>query len=246
MHIILTGATGTVGMAVLHHCLASPRVTKLSILSRRPFTLPVGDNLDCNKANIIIHEDYSTYPDELSKKLKGADGCIWAQGISQTQVKEDEYIRITHDYPLAAAKSFSSLSYTGKFNFVYVSGEGADTTEKTFLLFGRIKGRTESELLSLPSTATWKALRVFNVRPAYVDPPKHHRPRPLALRLLMDYAAAPVLRQFMPGQVTPTSVLSKVLVDLATGDGNALQAGRGIEAGGRTLRNLAIRRLGQL
>lgn len=35
-----------------------------------------------------------------------------------------EYIRITHDYPIAAAKAFSSLSNTGKFNFVYVSGEG--------------------------------------------------------------------------------------------------------------------------
>jgi hypothetical protein len=35
-----------------------------------------------------------------------------------------EYIRITYDYPLAAAKSFSLLSNTGKFNYVYVSGEG--------------------------------------------------------------------------------------------------------------------------
>jgi hypothetical protein len=50
---------------------------------------------------------------------------------------------------------------------------------------------------------------------------------------------------FMPSMVSPTGALSKVLVGLATGNGNALQ-GSGIEAGGRTLRNVAIRRLAGL
>jgi len=125
MHVIITGATGTVGVAVLRHCLASPNITQLSILSRRQFTLPTGDDLDVKKASVIVHQDYSTYPDELlSTVLRGAGGCIWAQGVSQSEVSKDEYIRITHDYPIAAAKAFSSLSNTRKFNFVYVSGEG--------------------------------------------------------------------------------------------------------------------------
>jgi uncharacterized protein YbjT (DUF2867 family) len=89
MHIILTGATGTVGAAVLKHCLASPNVTQLSILSRRQFALPTGDGLDIDKAHVIVHEDYSTYPDTLSTMLKGAEGCVWAQGISQTQVSKE-------------------------------------------------------------------------------------------------------------------------------------------------------------
>lgn len=89
MHIILTGATGTVGAAVLRHCLASPNITRLSILSRQEFPLPVDDNLDVQKAQTIIHTDYSTYPDELLTKLKGADGCVWAQGISQTEVPKE-------------------------------------------------------------------------------------------------------------------------------------------------------------
>jgi len=248
MHIILTGATGTVGAAVLRHCLASSNVTKLSILSRRQFALPVSEDLDVQKAHVIVHEDYSTYPDELSTKLKGAEGCVWAQGISQSEVTKDEYIRITHDYPLAAAKSFSTLSNSGKFNFVYVSGEGADPTEKTFTFFGKIKGRAEAALLALPSTPAYAALRVYNVRPGYVDPHEHHRPRTAIKKLLVDQALAPVLRQLMPSQVSPTGTLSRVLVDLATGDGNALQAekGSGIEDGGRTVRSLGIRRLGEL
>lgn len=89
MHIILTGATGTVGAAVLEHCLTSPAITRLSILSRRQFALPTAKNIDPIKAEIILHEDYSSYPDELSAKLKGAEGCIWAQGISQSEVSKE-------------------------------------------------------------------------------------------------------------------------------------------------------------
>jgi malate/lactate dehydrogenase len=88
MHIILTGASGTVGYPILQRCLASPKVTRLSILSRRPFDLPSGDNIDTKKAQIIVHEDYINYPKELSDQLKGAEACIWAQGVSQRDVPE--------------------------------------------------------------------------------------------------------------------------------------------------------------
>ncbi|KDQ16654.1 hypothetical protein BOTBODRAFT_106708 [Botryobasidium botryosum FD-172 SS1] len=245
MHLILTGATGTVGGPVLQRCLASPNVTKLSILSRRQFALPVGDNLDVAKAQIYVHEDYSTYPDELARKLQGADGCIWAQGVSQTEVSKEDYIRITYDYPLAAAKSFASLQpNNGKFNFVYVSGEGADPTEKTWTLFGRIKGRAEKALLELPSTPPYGVLRVYNVRPGFVYDPAPQRSRTLMKKIFVDCAIGPALRAFMPSQVSPTAQLSKVLVDLATGDGSPLPAGVGVEDGGRTLRCVGIRRLG--
>ena len=73
MHIILTGATGTVGGSALRQCLASPSVTQLSILSRRPFTLPVSEDLNVNKAEIIIHTDYYSYSSELLDKLRGAE-----------------------------------------------------------------------------------------------------------------------------------------------------------------------------
>jgi len=245
MHLILTGATGTVGHATLRHILSSPKVTQVSILSRRQFVLPVGDGLDVQKAHIIVHDNYVTYPEELLNKMKGAEGCIWAQGISQTEVSKDEYIRITHDYPLAAAKAFSSLSNTGKFNFVYVSGEGADPTEKSITLFGKIKGRTETALLALPSDPAHSTLRIYNVRPGLVDPPVHHRPRSTSKKIVQSFVGVP-LKLFVPNQVSPTGILSKVLVDLATGDGNELpvKQGNGIEAGGRTVRSLGIRRLG--
>ncbi|KAJ7364731.1 hypothetical protein DFH08DRAFT_839846 [Mycena albidolilacea] len=244
MHIILTGATGTVGASVLRYCLASPTITRISILSRRQFVLPSGDGLDRTKAQIIVHDDFTTYPASLTDVLQGADGCVWAQGISQTQVSKDEYIRITYDYPLAAAKAFSTLN--NKFNFVYVSGEGADPTEKTFTLFGKIKGRAELALRALPSAPSHSALRVFNVRPGFVDPSPYDEREHSALRRFALAVAVPLFRNLAPARVSPADVLAKVMVDLATGDGEPVAPGVGIEDEGRTVRCIGVRKMGGL
>jgi uncharacterized protein YabN with tetrapyrrole methylase and pyrophosphatase domain len=40
---------------------------------------------------VIIQKDFSKFDSELLAKLKGADGCVWAQGISVTAV-DKEYV----------------------------------------------------------------------------------------------------------------------------------------------------------
>jgi uncharacterized protein YbjT (DUF2867 family) len=134
-HIILTGATGTSGSAVLLHALASPAVQHITILSRRPVALVDSQP----KTKVIIHEDYEQYPPELLSQLSGATACIWAQGISSRGMQEKDYSKITIDYPLAAAKAFSGLGE--KMNFIHVSGEGADMSGKGMFMYGRVKGK---------------------------------------------------------------------------------------------------------
>lgn len=86
-HLILTGATGLVGSAVLVNLLARPasEVSKVTILSRR--SVPIAEGKP--RFETIIQKDFGTYDDALLAKLKGADGVIWAQGISQTQVSKE-------------------------------------------------------------------------------------------------------------------------------------------------------------
>ena len=91
------------------------------------------------KAKVIIHQDFTNYPSELLNELKGATGCIWAQGISSQGMSEDEYTKITIDYPMAAAKALSTLGE--EMNFVYMSGEGASSEEKSSMMFCLVKGR---------------------------------------------------------------------------------------------------------
>ncbi|KAK4997997.1 hypothetical protein LTR66_002693 [Elasticomyces elasticus] len=230
-HIILTGATGTAGSAVLAHALASPSVSRISILSRRPVKLAENEP----KATVLIHKDYTSYPPELLRQLDGATACIWAQGISSIGMREDEYTEITVAYPLAAVKAFAALADAkaekeegpAKMNFVYVSGEGADQA-RARQMFGRVKGRAERELQELMGTCP--ALRVYSARPAYIDPER-------------EWLAEKEPTTLMPSAVIPTHKLAEVLVRLAVDDGQPVEAGVGVEHDGRVLRNTALRRM---
>ncbi|KAH8818560.1 hypothetical protein DL96DRAFT_1503731 [Flagelloscypha sp. PMI_526] len=253
MHIILTGATGTIGAPVLVHCISSPLVTKLSVLTRRPFPLPpkpspplqtLGEHWDPNKVHLITHQDYMSYPEDVLDKLRGAEACIWAQGVGQFAVPKETYIQITHDYPLTAARIFPSLlppNSQNPFAFIHVSGASASSDPsvrtKSMNLYAKTKSQAEHSLLQLTLPAPNPQLKVINVRPAYVDALS---PSPTLTKSFVHKVVAPVLRTVSKDIVTPAGLLAGVLVDFAVGLGEGIK-GEGIEDGGVTITNKAIR-----
>ncbi|TQV94146.1 nucleoside-diphosphate-sugar epimerase [Cordyceps javanica] len=225
MHLILTGATGLVGSSVLEAMIKAKDVTKISVLSRRP--IPLADDARSPKVHVIIHRDFAAYDADVLGQLRGAQGCVWALGISQTKVGRDEYVAITKDYALAAAASFASLGGDdggdgGPFRFVYVSGEGATQTPGRFsALFARVKGETEQGLADL-AAASRGALRVDSVRPGFVDASQHDAIRPYIPDPGLLYRAGiavlgPVMRAAMPGTHSPTPLLGRFLTEMAMG-----------------------------
>lgn len=259
MHLILTGATGIVGSSVLAHILSLPpstSISRLSILSRSPVPLATSPNRrnTTTQIEVINHTDYNSYPSELLEKLKGAHGVVWAQGISQNEVDKNTYVKITKEYPLAAAKSFSNLNAgSGKpFNFVYVSGEGATLSPGMFTpIFGRVKGETEKALLEMSKSDEYKLLRPYSARPGAVDgssQPEIWEPMKQRRSMwwnLMMYVLMPPIRMLYKDGHAPTPELGKALTELAMGDGKPLD-GVGIEGEGRTIRNVGLRRLAGL
>ena len=87
MHLILTGATGLVGSAVLDAMIKMQNVTEISILSRRPVLM--AEEAKDSRIRVIIHKDFEKYDAELLSKIRGATGCVWALGISQSQVGKE-------------------------------------------------------------------------------------------------------------------------------------------------------------
>jgi uncharacterized protein YbjT (DUF2867 family) len=85
MHLILTGATGLVGAAVLDNMLAQESISRISILSRRPVAMAEGHS----KAHVILHHDFATYEPALLAELNDAQGCVWALGVSQNDVNKE-------------------------------------------------------------------------------------------------------------------------------------------------------------
>lgn len=140
MKVILTGTTGMIGEGVLLECLNNPEITEVLSVSRKPAG--------------ITHPGLKEYivPDFLSlkvtdEKLKGYDACFFCAGVSSVGMKEEEYRRITYDTTMNFAKA---LNPNPEMSFVYVSGGGTDSTEKGRMMWARVKGKTENDLMKLP------------------------------------------------------------------------------------------------
>lgn len=41
------------------------------------------------RINVILHQDFEKFDASLLSQLQGATGCVWALGISQTQVNAE-------------------------------------------------------------------------------------------------------------------------------------------------------------
>lgn len=124
-------------------------------------------------------------------------------------------------------------------------------------LFARAKGAAESSLLSL--IPTHPSLRVYNVRPAFVDDTQDAKLREgkkSSMYALMD-KMAPVLRAAWPSGVSPTEKLAEVLVRCVEEKGTQEEVerayqGKGVsfdgegEGVGVLIANVGLRRLAGL
>jgi nucleoside-diphosphate-sugar epimerase len=101
MRVIVTGATGMAGAEVVRQCLVDPDIHGVTALVRRPLEAAHP------KLAVVVHEDFLRY-DAVLQRLTGHDACLWCLGVSQRDVPEPEYVRITRDYTLAGAAAMRS------------------------------------------------------------------------------------------------------------------------------------------
>ncbi len=154
---IITGATGMVGEGVLHECLQHPAVESVLVINRKPcgVTHP--------KLTEIIHPDFFDLS-AIESQLSGYKACFFCLGVSSIGMKEPEYTKITYDLTMNFARTLSKLN--SDMTFCYVSGAGTDSTEKGKMMWARVKGKTENDLMKLPFKT------VFAFRPSFMLPTK--------------------------------------------------------------------------
>lgn len=153
MKIILTGATGMVGEGVLLECLAHPRVEAVLSVSRKPT-----DRSHPKLKEHIVADFLALKADD--ENLKGYDACFFCAGVSSVGMKEAEYTRITYDTTLHFARVV--LQQNPLSTFIYVSGAGTDSSEKGRLMWARVKGKTENDLVKMPFK------KAYSFRPAFM------------------------------------------------------------------------------
>ncbi len=154
---IITGVTGMVGEGVLHVCLENPNVESVLVINRKPC------GVKHEKLKEIIHKDFLDLSG-VEDQLTGYNACYFCAGVSSVGKKEDEYKRITYDLTMNFAKTLLKLNK--EMIFCYVSGTGTDSSEKGKIMWARVKGKTENDLMKLG----FKDAYMF--RPGYIQPIK--------------------------------------------------------------------------
>jgi uncharacterized protein YbjT (DUF2867 family) len=155
LNVIITGATGMIGEGVLHVCLNHKDVENILVISRKPtgYSHP--------KLKEIIHSNFLDIS-TLNAQLKGYNACYFCLGVTSMGRNETEYTKMTHFLTVNFAKTLAQLNHD--MTFCYISGVGTDSSEQGRIMWARVKGKTENDLMKLPFK------NVFNLRPGLIAP----------------------------------------------------------------------------
>ena len=146
-----------VGEGVLHECLLHPDVESVLSISRRTC------GMRHVKLKEILHQDFSDFSG-IEKELSGYNAGFFCMGVSSVGKTEKTYRHLTYDLTLALARLLARLN--PDMTICYVTGMGADSSEQGRVMWARVKGKTENELMKL----SFRGAYMF--RPGFIRPTK--------------------------------------------------------------------------
>ncbi|MEP4091055.1 NAD-dependent epimerase/dehydratase family protein [Reichenbachiella sp.] len=197
MKVIITGATGMVGKGVLLECLDHTDIAEVLSISRR------STGIEHSKLVELIHEDFSDF-ESIADRLKGYDACYACMGVSATGMSEAQYTKLTYDFTISLAKILHAVN--NDMVFVYVSGEGTDSTEKSWIMWARVKGKTENDILNLGFRKT------FIFRPGAIIPKKGVQPSSRLSRVLINML---IWLFYLIKLISPRSIVDSIQIGRA-------------------------------
>ena len=196
---ILTGATGMVGEGVLHECLQHADVEEVLVIGRRScgVTHP--------KLKEIIHSDFYYFA-SIENQLAGYNACFFCLGVSSVGMKEEEFYKLT--YLLTMNFATTMVNRNPGMTFCYISGAGTDSSEKGRMMWARVKGKTENDLMKLPFE------KVYNFRPGIIQPTKGLK-NTLSFYRYFGWLL-PVIKLVAPKYITTLKELGLAMINAAT------------------------------
>ncbi len=198
MNVIVTGASGMVGEGVMHECLLHPDVEHVLVIGRRAC-----GTMHPKLKEIVIPDLFDLTA--IEGELSGYDACFFCLGVSSVGMKEADYRHITYDLTMNFARTVAKLNLS--MTFTYISGAGTDSSEHGRLMWARVKGKTENDLLKLPFKS------VYNFRPGLIGPTKG------LTHTLKPYGYVgwliPILRAIVPSMVCSLREIGLAMIAVA-------------------------------
>ena len=193
--VLLIGATGMIGGHALHLCLDHDEVTTVTVIGRRSTGVSDPGLVE------IEHDDLGDYR-AVSDGLVHQDVALFCLGAYTGTLPDDEFRRITVDYTVAFVEALHAGSPDAVVCFL--SGQGADQTEKSRMSFARYKGAAEKALLA----AGFSRVHIF--RPGYIYPITPRREPNLTYRIFR--AIYPAVRYIYPNVGLRSDDLARAMV----------------------------------
>lgn len=193
MNVIITGATGMVGEGVLLECLQNNKVQEILLVGRKPY------DLQHPKLKELIVPDFLKIGD-FANQLCGYNACFFCAGISSLGMNEENYRLITYDTTLAFAKTLRQQNPGMVFN--YVSGASTDSSEQGRLMWARVKGKTENDLMKLGFKGQ------YNFRPAIMLPTKGQKSLKTSYKIL-----GAIFKYILPKSTLKLSEVGKAMIN---------------------------------
>lgn len=202
MNVMLFGATGMVGLGALRECLLDSRVSQVLTVGRQRT-----GQVDPKLTELVPKNLFDLA--DVADQLAGFDACFFCLGVSAAGMSETDYRRLTYDLTLSIAGTL--VTRNPAMTFIYVSGEGTDSSERGRMMWARVKGATENALTRLPFKA------VYRFRPGYIHPENGITSRNRLYRVAHAVVGSiyPVLKALVPNFLTTTTAVGRAMIRTA-------------------------------
>jgi nucleoside-diphosphate-sugar epimerase len=193
-NVIIAGSSGMIGNQILQLCIEHEEVGIITLINRRP------SGIKHPKIKEVIHTDFTNL-DVIASAFAHQDVCYYCVGVYTGAVPTDEFNKITIDYTSVFGKMLQAHSPAA--TVCFLSGAGADSTERSKVLFARAKGIAENHLLSLGFP------RIYIFRPGYIYPVVPRR-EPNFAYTLMRWLYCPISAVYANMGVTSTHLAQRM------------------------------------
>ena len=187
-NVIMTGGTGMIGGKVLELCLKNPKINTITSISRKPL------KFEHPKLKQVIHNDFSNFK-KIEQHFQNQDVAFYCLGVYTGQVDTEKLREITVDYTKNFSQFCKNNTDEKEFSFNFLSGGGADLTEKSSIPFSKFKGIAENYLLSL----NFKNLFIY--RPGYIYPGLNSREKEPNISYQIFKSIYPILKSILPSSL---------------------------------------------
>ena len=153
--VLILGANGMIGELILKKCLENNEIGAVVTVTRKALAI------NNEKLKNIIHHDFLDLT-SIENVFTEIDICYFCLGVYTGAVPNNLFFEITVDYTKSVVSILKEKSPNVRFCFL--SGMGADLTEKSNVPFAKAKGMAENYLLKMGLGA------LFIFRPGYIYP----------------------------------------------------------------------------